>query len=96
MSRLVMLNSYWTHQLDAFQEEPYLLDPYLSSIFAAITTHLRAALDSPAPKPQQQVDAYTQLAYTVLKVRGHKTIGKCFALRLSLLIKALLSASHLQ
>lgn len=62
-------------QLDAFQEEPYLLDPYLSGIVAAVMSHLCAVLSSPAPKPQQQVDAYTQLAYTVVKVRGYKTIG---------------------
>lgn len=60
-------------QLDAFQEEPYLLDPYLEPIVHLIMSQLRASFESP-----QLLSNLATLAYFCTKVRGYKIIGEIY------------------
>ncbi|PWZ02675.1 ARM repeat-containing protein [Testicularia cyperi] len=71
--------------LDDYQEQPYLLDPYLDRIVshpvAALQRHIRAASSASSSThvlDTETVQSLSKLIYTYTKLRGYKTITNFF------------------
>lgn len=67
-------------QFDKYQEQPYLLDPYLEQLFAPVVETLKAhakkfVSSSTVPVVQMRLHRLSLLLYTFIKFRGYKTIS---------------------
>lgn len=64
-------------QLDEYQEQSYLLDPYLDQIvrppISALQTHIRS---SNIGHEAERIVLLSRLVYFYTKIRGHKTISE--------------------
>ncbi|KAI0657425.1 TBCD protein [Cubamyces menziesii] len=68
---------------DKYQEQPYLLDPYLEQLFAPVVETLKAhakkfVSSSSVPVVQMRLHRLALLLYTFIKFRGYKTITRFF------------------
>lgn len=64
-------------QLDEYQEQPYLLDPFLERMVSPVVTKLRDTLQAKkSSADSRRVANLAKLLYWLTKVRGPKTVGK--------------------
>lgn len=64
-------------QLDEYQEQSYLLDPYLEQLAKPLIDAFRAHVRRPgASLTSPRIKGLTHLIYFFAKVRGAKTIGE--------------------
>jgi tubulin-specific chaperone D len=70
-------------QLDEYQEQSYLLDPYLENVIQppirALRAHIKTAdLSSSASLSNSRIRRLARLVYFFTKVRGYKTVVRFF------------------
>lgn len=72
-------------KLNFYQEQPYLLDPYIEQLLSPVVEKLRLHASAIVSRPGTSVSGsrlqrLTQILYTYIKFRGYKTISWfCFA-----------------
>jgi hypothetical protein len=73
----------FTVKLDEYQEQSYLLDPFLENLVVPVANRLKAhanvTVSAPnAPTSATRVGRLAQLLYSYIKCRGYKTISSSF------------------
>ena len=68
-------------QLDSYQEQPYLLDPFLEQLVAPAVEKLKEFARLSLADPNLKYDAWrantiARIVYSYVKFRGHKTISQ--------------------
>ena len=76
---LLTMNILW--QLAEYQEQSYLLDPFLEELVTPILEHLKSYARSVVVDPSKcgssiRVNRLSTLLYHYCKFRGHKTISQ--------------------
>lgn len=73
-------------QLDSYQEQPYLLDPFLEQLVAPVVEKLKEFARLSLADPDLKYDAWrantlARIIYSYVKFRGYKTISQSHPLR---------------
>jgi hypothetical protein len=79
-------------KLDEYQEQSYLLDPYLEQLVVPVVEslkyHAKVSVSATGPILTDRVGRISGLLYQYIKCRGYKTISQS-PLQLSLVLKFL-------
>lgn len=72
-------------KIDEYQEQSYLLDPFLEQLVVPavekLKTHTKSLVAKPStPVSHARLDRVAQLLYGYIKFRGYKTISACLCL----------------
>lgn len=70
------MNMSYAQQLDEYQEQPYLADPFLSDLVSPVVDAIKAHARTPTARSTTRIFRLSSLLYHYVKFRGSKTISR--------------------